>query len=277
MKTHKMNIELGNYTVIVQGPPPNGSEDQLLKILKYYSRLLPVVYTSVSVELAHKIKEHIPTVICRVIDDVGPNAGVFKKPLNINRFTCGVKSSLQEVNTKNVLVLRSDIYLDLPALIASYELSEKRIGISSVTTKFFGIRQKWVNHVCDWYYIGTTMDIGLMMDCPAYPTNIQPHPSSLFPVSPEKFLWENYCRKIDKFSENRFIAMVNLLKLADITHPEEISLRCIKQGYENLPFGINKKEGITITQKQLDTWIYKNTFFFKIYSILAYVKSKTNA
>lgn len=272
-----MNIELGNYTVIIQGPPPNGSEDQLLKILKYYSQLLPVVYTSVSVELANMIKENIPTVICRVIDDVGPNAGDFKKPLNINRFTCGVKSSLQEVNTEKVIVLRSDIYLDLSALIASYELSEKRIGISSVTTKFFGIRQKWVNHVCDWYYIGTTMDIVKLVDCPEYPNMTKTPTSSLFPVSPEKFLWENYCRKINKFSEDRFIAMINLLKLADITHPEDISLRCIKEGYETIPFGINKTEGITITQKKINHWIYKNILFYNVYSILVYIKSKSHA
>lgn len=119
---------------------------------------------------------------------MGPNAGAFAKPLNLNRFISGIRSSLQHVRTEKAIILRSDIFLDIFALIASYEKSQKRIGVSSVTTKFFGIRRKWVNHVCDWYYIGTTEDLKLLVNCPKYPDDLNANSSSLFPISPEKFL-----------------------------------------------------------------------------------------
>jgi hypothetical protein len=271
-----MPFELENYTVIIQGPPPNGSVDQLLKILKYYSPSHTVVYTSISHELKKQIQHQLPMINCRIIDDVGPNPGAFTKKLNINRFISGIRSSLKEVKTEKAIVLRSDIVLDISALIESYEKSEKRIGVSSVTTKFFGIRRKWINHVCDWYYIGATEDLKLLIDCPKYPDDLETAPSSSFPISPEKFLWQNYCKKINRFSEDGFVAMRSLLKLAHISHPNEISLRCIKNEYKEIPFGINRKEGITLEQKKINTWVYKNSLFFKIYSLYLLLSSKLN-
>ena len=226
-----MKTEFDNYTLIVQGPPPNGSLNQLLKILRHYSRLYSVIYTSTNIKLASTIKCQLPSVTCCVINDVGQNSGKFIKPLNINRFITGVQRSLKEVQTERAIILRSDICLNIRTLINLYEISGKRIGVSSITTKFFGIRKKWINHVCDWYYIGTTADLNLLIDCPKYPDKNEISSSSVYPISPERFLWENFCKKINSFTDERYSGMINLLSLAHISHPEEVSLTCTKKEY----------------------------------------------
>lgn len=72
------------------------------------------------------------------------------------------------------------------------------------------------------------------------------------------------------------LAMRNLLELAHISHPDEISLRCVKGEYNVIPFGINRKEGITSEQKTLNKWFYKNRFNLRMYSLYLYLVSKLN-
>ncbi|EIK4806899.1 hypothetical protein HYO42_15950 [Vibrio parahaemolyticus] len=165
-----------------------------------------------------------------IYPDPGADIGNFSKPLNLKRYFYGVRNALKATNSDDVLIIRSDIIFDLGKLLSIYKQQDGVTYITDVTTKSQFIKDSWDGHFCDWMYAAkrdVLIDVFENYDYDNIISNMPISKGSIYPLSPERFIK----RKIDETTNLKYELIPN----------QSISMMCLKEGYEKIPFGINKK------------------------------------
>ncbi|MEZ9794279.1 WavE lipopolysaccharide synthesis family protein, partial [Vibrio splendidus] len=165
------------YDLIVQGPLDNNR--------------LNIIYSKVNFEFVGKviysdctgnIDLALPNLIVINHIDPGENKPRYSKPLNIDRYLVGVRSSLNAVEQKYVLIIRSDINLSFDKITPLLNLD--MLNVLDVTTKKFWLKDKWKFHFCDWLYFCEYEKIFNMINSTNYNDLPCTFLDSLFPCSP---------------------------------------------------------------------------------------------
>lgn len=240
------------FDVIIQGPTDNDSLEKLYNSFDF-NVVNKVIYSDCS-NTIHLKKDNL--VLLNHVDP-GENSGDYKKPLNINRFLAGVKSSLRKVSTGNVLIVRSDIDFSLQLLIA--KLDYDKLNVLDVTTKKFWLKEKWKYHFCDWLYFGARSKIELMINNTDYEKLPVTFTDSLHPCSPEYLLMYNYLKNNELLNENIFDCV-------NVIFSESIDLKSRKKEYKDIPFGVNKVYGLKksdVENNALSFW--RKTVLYSLY------------
>ncbi|WP_394193709.1 hypothetical protein [Pseudoalteromonas atlantica] len=246
------------FDVIIQGPIDNDTLEEFYNDMDF-NVIDKVIYSDCNNVITLK-KEKL-RVLTHI--DPGQNVGDYKKPLNINRFLTGIKNSLSESSTDNVLIVRSDIKFSLELLLNN--LDYNKLNVLDVTTKKFWLKPKWQYHFCDWLYFGKKSKIEMMINSTDYNMLPAVFDDSLYPCSPEYILTYNYLKSNNLLSSK-------ILNSVHIIFSEAINLKSKKKEYNEIPFGINKVYGIEKTDiKNMGPTNWTKSIF---YSILLKVKAK---
>lgn len=263
------------FSVIIQGPIYiNDAYFEFLNRLLAKSEISEVISSLVSDsqinELKNIFKNH-DKLRLKKITDIGLNNGHYRKPLNINRFFNGVKESLSLVTSRKVVILRSDIILNIDLLLLDYNKKKKDVVVLDVTSKSQFIRENWFDHYCDWLYILDKEHADKVFKRNNYEHMVRDLTPSeygkLFPLAPERFL---FLKIKETFTSG------NIYKALHVVNHKKISLICLKPEYKEIPFGINRKYMILNLDNYLKvrltkfinlSWIMRGVCFLR-YAIL---------
>lgn len=221
--------------VIIQGPQNYLDREvyrEFLKSLCAYKNI-KTVYISSTYNI--DLEGGFDSVQCRRYEDPGEDVGNFRKPLNLKRYVAGLSNVLTELESRTVLVIRSDVVFDISLLLKQIKLEASVMNLLDVTTKSQFIQERWVGHFSDWLYLS---DVSIFRkalrdyDYQDITRNKVLENGALYPVSPEKYLHT-------KFLETGRVKKINVIQ------SKSINLRSLKPEYNKIPFGINEKYMIT--------------------------------
>ncbi|WP_373949519.1 hypothetical protein [Vibrio pomeroyi] len=216
--------------VIIQGPMTHANNYEYLNFIRDICESSHINKVIISTTDNDVLGYSNKKIIYSRYYDPGQDKGPYKKPLNLKRFFHGISNAKASVTSDMVLIIRSDIIVNIDKVLRLTVRQTGTVYVTDVTTKSQFINNKWIDHFCDWLYL---IDNNLMnnlfvnYDYDDQTTGLKIESGSIYPLSPEKYMK----KKIDQVGD----VIYKLLPSSSI------DLSCLKEEYRLIPFGINKK------------------------------------
>jgi len=253
------------FDLIIQGPIDLGALVTMTQRAKKVG-VNKVIYSACSDD-AYNAAMSVSGVEVLMHVDPGPNETQGGRSLNVNRYLAGIKSSLGEVVSQNVLIMRSDILFDLNFFLQSCSTKKDVLNCLDVTTKRWWAKPRWENHFCDWaYFMESNVALKVFVDMNYNDSEVDwsAH-GGAFKISPESLIADKFFQEVGSKSEDR-------LNSTNIIFTKDIKLVSCKDEYKKIPFGINRAFGV----RKFDLYFLKIFGYFPYGAISSALSSLLN-